>query len=72
MNKLIKFLKQQRVLRKFKKNFACDKLTISNDLKAFCTRTPQVSYIARAFTWDDTPEKHEFWKPLNDKWKASL
>ena len=57
--KLEKFLRDKKVLIKFKKN------TINS---GFSTDWTMHNIIA-AFNWDDTPEGIDFWMEINDEFE---
>ena len=59
-----KFLKDEGVFLQFKRN--CD----PGAFLVLFEADKYSRWVARAFTWESSPEKHDFWSAINEKWKA--
>lgn len=53
--KFLWFLFRNRAMSRYLRNY------ISKNIDSY-------EYLLNAFTWSESPEGHEFWSDLNDKW----
>lgn len=58
------FLEQENALEKFKNNF--NRRVAHSKLKKECTR--EARNIWHAFEWERTPEGHNYWQELSDRY----
>jgi len=73
MNKFEKFLREKRVLTKFRRNLKSNKYNTTT-IKALAEREGGITgdVIWECFTWEDTPEGHTYWKALARKWQKAF
>ena len=66
-NKLTTFLKKKRIKKKFDNNLKLRKT--AKNYNDWCNGLMQKEdAICAAFVWNSTPEKHNFWDNIADKW----
>lgn len=63
------FLRRHRVLHCFIRNFLEVRFN-PIPLDKFLKITGPDSYVTSAFIWNSTPEGHEYWRKLGDKWSG--
>ena len=75
---LFEFLKQEGVLRRFKRNIGKVIKGYNLDEKIYyesvfrSAEKYKVSPIKSAFTWDETPEGYDFWKKIAEKYLKTI
>ena len=69
----IRFLKEEKVYRPFKRNYTIQPLHGRKEtLVKFLKKTEKEDAIRGAFTWRNTIEGHDFWDIMNSKWHLFL
>jgi len=70
--KLINFLKKNRVHSKFMKNIGYDNIDAIIERAEFANKPKIVTPIVTAFVWHLTPEGLQFWGKINQKWRETI
>ena len=49
-------------------NYIKNVIEYGRDVKYFIEHTGKSSYISAAFTWESTPQGHDYWSDINKIW----
>jgi hypothetical protein len=69
----IRFLKEEKVYRPFKRNYSMQPMHDSKEtLISFLKKTEKEDAIRGAFFWRNTIEGQDFWAVVSNKWRKCL
>lgn len=66
------FLRKEEALIAYVKAFENQSCDPAGKLKTLRTAKEPSSWFSSAFVWASTPQGHDYWSQLNDKWHACL
>jgi len=70
--KLINFLKKNRVYKKYMTNIGDDTIEAIIERAEFANKPKIVNPIVTAFVWHLTPEGLSFWARISRKWNETI